>query len=152
MPVYDGVKLQGGEADTVHSGDEMLVKKSFSYDKLGRVASETDGNGWETNRTRYEGATTKKVEQTIDESGNPMTESTSETTDANGQAVKTVNAAGETTTSTYDAFGNEIESVNEEGQQITQRFDAFGRLTRACRAGRCIRHDADGHIYAGCLG
>lgn len=127
VPEWNGASIGTGEADSLYEGHETLFTQAYSYDKLGRIATVTDGSGNKV-EYRYSGRTAQTITPAFDENGNVVQYTQMAEYNTNGQLVRMVSEAGDVASVRYDAFGNEIESVNEEGQTITSVVDAFGRV------------------------
>ena len=128
--------------DPLYPGNEVISSQSYSYDKLGRVVSETDGNG-QTVTYSYSGRTVKTLTPTIGLNGSHVVVLSQTTYDTGGNVIRSVNEANGTTSATYDAFGHTKLTINEEGQQISYVTDAYGRtkqrVEQVDRTGRTQR-------------
>lgn len=140
IPEWNGVALGTGEADSLYEGHETLLTQKFSYDKFGRIASQTDGNGNKI-EYHYKGRTVETVTPAFDENGDAVQYTQIAVYDTNGQIVRMESESGDVTSVRYDAFGNEIESVNAEGQMIATIVDAYGRVME-----RTVEIDSSGAV------
>jgi len=96
IPSWNGVPLSSGTSDTLYPGHEVLSTHSYTFDKLGRITTETDGNGNQTTYA-YAGRTVKTSMPALQGSA-PIMVTRQDSYDTMGNLVTTVNEAGETTT------------------------------------------------------
>ncbi|TFE24557.1 DUF6531 domain-containing protein, partial [Cohnella luojiensis] len=133
VPQWNGTPLASGTADSLYEGHEVLQRQQYTFDKLGRVLTFTDGKG---NMTRYvyTGRTVETVTPALDDNGQAIAYSRKEFYDPVGQLVKMISEADDVTTTSYNAFGHEVQSVNEEGQTVSTLTDPYGRVSERTEA------------------
>ncbi|WP_052475851.1 RHS repeat-associated core domain-containing protein [Cohnella kolymensis] len=133
IPQWNGTPLASGSADSLYEGHETLQKQQYSFDKLGRMLSFTDGNDDKT-EYRYTGRTVETMTPALDETGKSVVYTRKESFDPAGHLILAVSESDEESTTTYDAFGHEVKSVKEEGQVIETKTDAYGRVSERIEA------------------
>ena len=116
------------------------VTKQYTYDNMGRMTSQTDGNG---NTASYTYDSMGRITQVIypnSTSGQPAVASTSYTVSNGINRVVETDEVGNVTTYNYDAVGN-IVSVYV-GNVLVERYeyDQYSRVSK--------KYDADGNFTA----
>nr|MCR4833096.1 hypothetical protein [Butyrivibrio sp.] len=96
-----GNVLTVGSLTTTEDGQkDVTIQTSYTYDKLGRIKTETDGEG---NTTTY-------------------------TYDRNGNVITVTHANGSKTENSYDSMGRLVGTTDPEGNITTYTYDVCGNL------------------------
>ncbi|MBE5833005.1 MAG: hypothetical protein E7309_00005, partial [Butyrivibrio sp.] len=96
-----GNVLTVGSLTTTEDGQkDVTIQTSYTYDKLGRIKTETDGEG---NTTTY-------------------------TYDKNGNVITVTHANGSKTENSYDSMGRLVSATDPEGNVTTYTYDVCGNL------------------------
>ncbi len=101
---------------------ETIIKNSYTYDKLGRIKTETDGEG---NTTTYDYDKNGKLTCKTDALGGK----TCYEYDALGRVIKVTDAIGREESCTYDKNGN-IKTVTDAAGVVTENHYEKGRLLK----------------------
>ncbi|MEE3471491.1 MAG: DUF6531 domain-containing protein [Butyrivibrio hungatei] len=101
---------------------ETIIKNSYTYDKLGRIKTETDGEG---NTTTYDYDKNGNLICKIDALGGQ----TCYEYDALGRVIKVTDAIGREESCTYDKNGN-IKTVTDAAGVVTENHYEKGRLLK----------------------
>jgi len=101
---------------------ETIIKNSYTYDKLGRIKTETDGEG---NTTTYDYDKNGNLTCKTDALGGK----TCYEYDALGRVIKVTDAIGREESCTYDKNGN-IKTVTDAAGVVTENHYEKGRLLK----------------------
>ena len=97
--ISDGKNADDNESSN-GTDAETVIKSTYTYDKLGRIKTETDGEG---NTTTY-------------------------THDKNGNVITVTHANGSKTENSYDSMGRLVSATDPEGNVTTYTYDVCGNL------------------------
>ncbi|MBE5833865.1 MAG: hypothetical protein E7309_04435 [Butyrivibrio sp.] len=104
---------------------KTIINRAYTYDKLGRVKTETDGEG---NTTTY----------TYDKNGNVITvthangSKTENSYDSMGRLVSTTDPEGNVTSYTYDVSGN-LKTTTDPIGVVTENYYEGGKLVKVTK-------------------
>jgi len=115
-----------GSLTTTEDGQkDVTIQTSYTYDKLGRIKTETDGEG---NTTAY----------TYDKNGNVITvtyangSKTENSYDSMGRLISTTDSEGNITTYTYDVCGN-LKTTTDPIGVVTENHYEGGKLVKVTK-------------------
>jgi len=131
-----GNVLTVGSLTTTEDGQKnVTIQTSYTYDKLGRIKTETDGEG---NTTTY----------TYDKNGNVITvthangSKTENSYDSMGRLVSTTDPEGNVTSYTYDVCGN-LKTTTDPIGVVTENHYEGGKLVKVIKKAATDDHTVD---------